>query len=62
MKFVRPATSYKEQNLILSQQESNLYFTTIEIINPKQELLVWYSAWYAQSRNYKLLTGDPSSK
>ncbi|XKL61469.1 hypothetical protein PGB90_008526 [Kerria lacca] len=60
MKFVRPATSYKEQNLILSQQESNLYFTTIEIINPKQELLVWYSAWYAQSRNYKLLTGDPS--
>ncbi|XP_065215785.1 PR domain zinc finger protein 10-like [Planococcus citri] len=59
MRFVRPAGSFKEQNLILSQQGSSLYFTTIEVIHPKQELLVWYSVWYSQTRNYYLLPGDP---
>ena len=60
MRFVRPATSYKEQNLMLTQQGSSLYFTTIEVIHPKQELLVWYGAAYSCVRNYKLLPGDPS--
>ena len=62
MRFVRPATSYKEQNLILTQHESSLYFTTIEVIHPKQELLVWYGAEYSRVRNYKLLSGDPNSE
>lgn len=62
MRFVRPAPSFKEQNLILSQQGSSLYFTTIEVIHPKQELLVWYGVWYSQTRNYSLLPGDPCGK
>lgn len=62
MRFVRPAKSYKEQNLILSQQGTSLYFTTVEVIHPKQELRVWYSVWYSQTRNYSLLPGDPCGK
>ena len=59
MRFVRPATSYKEQNLMLSQQGSSLYFTTIEVIHPKQELLVWYGAAYSRSRACKPFPDDP---
>lgn len=62
MKFVRPATNSKEQNLVVSQQGTSLYFTTIEVIQPMQELLVWYSEDYAQARNYKLLSTNSCCK
>ncbi|KAG8226515.1 hypothetical protein J437_LFUL006905 [Ladona fulva] len=50
MRFVRPAKSFKEINLILSQQGHSLYFTTTRLIHPREELLVWYSLPYAQRR------------
>lgn len=62
MKFVRPATASKEQNLVVSQQGTSLYFTTIDVIQPMQELLIWYSEDYAQTRNYKLLSTNSCSK
>lgn len=62
MRFVRPAKSIKEQNLILSQQGHSLYFTSIRQIHPRQELLVWYSPTYAAKRNLRLLEPEQNLK
>ncbi|XP_067009796.2 PR domain zinc finger protein 10 [Anabrus simplex] len=62
MRFVRVAQSFKEQNLILSQQGHSLYFTTTKVIHPRQELQVWYSLPYASKRNLPLLHPDESDK
>lgn len=40
MAFVRRATTYEEQNLIVTQEEGSLYFTTVRNILPKEELKV----------------------
>jgi len=55
MRFVRPAEDCREQNVVLSQHEGSLYFTTTRDIQPRQELLVWYSQGYAARRGLKLL-------
>ncbi|XP_076314939.1 uncharacterized protein LOC143227370 [Tachypleus tridentatus] len=49
MRFVRPAESYCQQNLVLVQQGQSLYFNTTRAINPRTELRVWYSPSYAES-------------
>ncbi|KDR08297.1 PR domain zinc finger protein 10 [Zootermopsis nevadensis] len=62
MRFVQGAESFKDQNLILSQQGHSLYFTTTRVIHPRQELQVWYSLPYANKRGLPLLQPDPGKR
>ena len=55
MRFVRAAESLSEQNLLLSQEGNQLFYTTTRSIEPKEELKVWYSAPYAKQRGLHLL-------
>ncbi|KAJ8928027.1 hypothetical protein NQ314_019438, partial [Rhamnusium bicolor] len=48
MSFVRKANTYEEQNLVITQENNAIYFTTTTNILPKQELKVGYSTTYAQ--------------
>ena len=45
MMFVRPATTYAEQNLVAYQFGADICFTTIRDIEPKQELKVCIKVW-----------------
>ncbi|CAL8363642.1 unnamed protein product [Merluccius merluccius] len=54
MMFVRPAQNHLEQNLVAYQYGSEIFYTTIKNIQPKQELKVWYAASYAQFVNQKI--------
>uniref|UniRef100_A0A8C5BVR3 PR domain zinc finger protein 10 n=1 Tax=Gadus morhua TaxID=8049 RepID=A0A8C5BVR3_GADMO len=56
MMFVRPAQNHLEQNLVAYQYGSEIFYTTIKNIQPKQELKVWYAASYAQFVNQKIHT------
>lgn len=47
MSFVRQAQNFDEQNLVISQEETCIYFTTTQNIHPKQELKIGYSIMYA---------------
>ena len=58
MRFVRPADSVIEQNLVLSQEGNHLFYTTTRSIEPKEELRVTYSEEYARKRGFELF---PSS-
>lgn len=60
MAFVRRATTYEEQNLIVTQEEGSLYFTTVRNILPKEELKVGYSQAYAREYNLEVLKPTPS--
>lgn len=40
MMFVRPAQNHLEQNLVAYQYGSEIFYTTIKNIQPKQELKV----------------------
>lgn len=55
MMFVRQAMSFEEQNLVISQENNAIYFTTTTNIQPKQELKVWYSNAYGQFYNLPVL-------
>ncbi|XP_029920239.1 PR domain zinc finger protein 1 isoform X2 [Myripristis murdjan] len=48
MRYVNPARSLAEQNLVACQNGQDVYFYTIRPVEPKQELLVWYSHEFAQ--------------
>ncbi|XP_047461968.1 PR domain zinc finger protein 1 isoform X2 [Mugil cephalus] len=48
MRYVNPARSLAEQNLVACQNGLDIYFYTIRPVEPKQELLVWYSQDFAQ--------------
>ncbi|XP_039977906.1 PR domain zinc finger protein 1 isoform X1 [Xiphias gladius] len=48
MRYVNPARSLAEQNLVACQNGRDIYFYTIRPVEPKQELLVWYSQEFAQ--------------
>ncbi|XP_008298526.1 PR domain zinc finger protein 1 isoform X2 [Stegastes partitus] len=48
MRYVNPARSLAEQNLVACQNGRDVYFYTIRPVEPKQELLVWYSQEFAQ--------------
>ncbi|KAM4566409.1 PR domain zinc finger protein 10 isoform 1-T4 [Odontesthes bonariensis] len=54
MMFVRPAQNHLEQNLVAYQYGSEIFYTTIKNIQPKQELKVWYAASYAEFVNHKI--------
>uniref|UniRef100_A0A4W6CJ15 PR domain zinc finger protein 10 n=1 Tax=Lates calcarifer TaxID=8187 RepID=A0A4W6CJ15_LATCA len=54
MMFVRPAQNHLEQNLVAYQYGSEIFYTTIKNIQPKQELKVWYAASYAEFVNQKI--------
>ncbi|XP_030597479.1 PR domain zinc finger protein 1 isoform X1 [Archocentrus centrarchus] len=47
MRYVNPACSLAEQNLVACQNGRDIYFYTIGPVEPKQELLVWYSQEFA---------------
>ncbi|XP_049606297.1 PR domain zinc finger protein 1 isoform X1 [Syngnathus scovelli] len=48
MRYVNPARFLSEQNLVACQNGRDIYFYTIRPVEPKQELLVWYSQEFAQ--------------
>nr|A2BID7.2 RecName: Full=PR domain zinc finger protein 10; AltName: Full=PR domain-containing protein 10 [Danio rerio] len=54
MMFVRPAQNHLEQNLVAYQYGSDIFYTSIKNIQPKQELKVWYAASYAEFVNQKV--------
>lgn len=60
MRFVRLALKHSEQNLLLCEIDSQLYFKCCKFIAPKQELLVGYSKEYAKKHNLtQLLPEQP---
>ena len=40
MKFVRKASSFEEQNLVMTEEEGGLYYYTTKNVLPKEELKV----------------------
>lgn len=58
MRFVRPALTYKEQNLIICQQKDGIVFLTNKNISPKEELKAGPSPDYASRRNLPILKPD----
>ncbi|XP_032441613.1 PR domain zinc finger protein 1 [Xiphophorus hellerii] len=52
MRYVNPARSVEEQNLVACQIGLDIFFYTIKPLQPDQELLVWYSSELAQRCNY----------
>lgn len=62
MRYVQLATNYKEQNLLLHELESKLYFKSCQFIRPKQELKLGYSKEYAEKYNLPLLRPDKNEK
>ncbi|XP_069556478.1 PR domain zinc finger protein 1 [Brachyistius frenatus] len=48
MRYVNPARSLAEQNLVACQNGRDIYFYTMRPVEPKQEMLVWYSQEFAQ--------------
>ncbi|KAG7213418.1 hypothetical protein KM043_002703 [Ampulex compressa] len=58
MRFVRPALTYKEQNLIICQQQDGIVFLTTRNILPKEELKAGPSPDYAVRRNLLVLKSD----
>ncbi|KAI1901752.1 hypothetical protein AGOR_G00037630 [Albula goreensis] len=48
MRYVNPARSLSDQNLVACQNGSDIFFYTIRPVEPQQELLVWYSAEFSE--------------
>ena len=46
--FVKRARSSREQNLVVFQQQQDIFFITIKDVQPGTELLYWYAADYAK--------------
>ena len=47
MRFIRPAQTEEEQNMIMTEVNGNLFFVTNRVVNFGEELKVWYSEQYA---------------
>ncbi|KAM9355936.1 PR domain zinc finger protein 1 isoform 2-T2 [Pholidichthys leucotaenia] len=52
MRYVNPACTVEEQNLVACQSGLDIFFYTIKPLQPGQELLVWYSHEFARRCNY----------
>ncbi|XP_066274681.1 PR domain zinc finger protein 1-like isoform X1 [Branchiostoma lanceolatum] len=52
MRYVNPAHSGEEQNLVACQHDMKIYFFTIKPVLPNTELLVWYCREFAERLNY----------
>ncbi|XP_075930695.1 uncharacterized protein LOC116952967 [Petromyzon marinus] len=48
MRFVNPARSRREQNLVACQHGADVFFYTLRGVSPGRELLVWYSPEYTR--------------
>ncbi|XP_014204044.1 PR domain zinc finger protein 10-like [Copidosoma floridanum] len=55
MRFVRSAETYKEQNLVICQQNDKIVFLTTRNIMPKEELKAGPSLEYGKRRNLSVL-------
>ncbi|XP_014677579.1 PREDICTED: PR domain zinc finger protein 10-like [Priapulus caudatus] len=55
MRFVRPATTQKDQNLIAYQHGNDIFYVSIRNIEPKDEMKVWYAGHYAKRLGLPLL-------
>lgn len=55
---MRPALTYKEQNLVICQQKDGIVFLTTRNISPKEELKAGPSSEYAIRRNLPMLKPD----
>ncbi|XP_078089136.1 PR domain zinc finger protein 15 isoform X3 [Mustelus asterias] len=55
MTFVRPATDFLHQNLTAYQHSHDVYFSTLQDIQPGTELRVWYAVFYAKKMNKLML-------
>ena len=62
MRFVRPAESWSDQNLVVSQVGDKLYFISTKNINPRQELKVGYSEDYAKTRGLTVLSSTEDNQ
>ena len=62
MRFVPLANKYLEQNLLLFEVESKLYFKSCQFIAPKHQLKVGYSKEYAEKYNLTVLIPDECEK
>lgn len=47
MRYVNPAHTSEQQNLVACQVDLDIYFYTIKTIPPDSELLVWYCTEFA---------------
>ncbi|AWP20129.1 putative PR domain zinc finger protein 1-like [Scophthalmus maximus] len=52
MRYVNPACTVEDQNLVACQCGLDIYFYTIKPLQQGQELLVWYSPEFAQRCSY----------
>ncbi|MBN3321414.1 PRDM1 protein, partial [Atractosteus spatula] len=52
MRYVNPAHSLHDQNLVACQNGKDVYFYTIKPVPPHSELLVWYSREFADRLHY----------
>ncbi|XP_051949120.1 PR domain zinc finger protein 1-like isoform X1 [Xyrauchen texanus] len=48
MRYVNPTRSLAEQNLVACQNGQEIFFYTVRPVEPKQELLVWYSGEFSR--------------
>ncbi|XP_067849428.1 PR domain zinc finger protein 15 isoform X2 [Heptranchias perlo] len=55
MIFVRQATEFHHQNLTAYQHSHDVYFNTLQDIQPGTELRVWYAAFYAKKMDKSML-------
>ncbi|XP_057327092.1 PR domain zinc finger protein 10-like [Microplitis mediator] len=58
MRFVRPALTFDEQNLVICQQSDGIFFLTTRNILSKEELKAGPSSQYALRRNLTVLQPD----
>lgn len=61
MRFVRPAKTFEEQNLIISQQSENIIFLSTKLIMAGEELKAGPSLEYGERRNIPVLI-EPKAK
>lgn len=62
MRFVRLATSFTEQNLLLFEIDQQLFFQTCQLIAPKQQLSVGYGQEYAERFGLPFLQPSAAEK
>ena len=62
MRYVRPAGSPQEHNIIIDQDGEHLFFTTSKVIGPRQELRVWYSPHYAKEWGLPVVQDENGEK
>ncbi|KAJ8385004.1 hypothetical protein AAFF_G00196700 [Aldrovandia affinis] len=48
MRYVNPARSPSDQNLVACQNAGDIFFYTIRPVEPQRELLVWYSSEFSE--------------